>query len=49
MVLNDSINILVIVGCSVWWMLFGSMVFGFFLGRIVIYRCMSHSTSVSKF
>ena len=49
MILKDSINVLVIVGCSVWWMLFGCMFFGFFLGSIVMYLCISQSISVSKF
>ena len=47
--LSDSINVLVIVGYSVWWRLFGSMVFGFFLGRMVMYLCMSHYNNISKF
>ena len=45
----DSISILVIVGCSVWCRLFECMFFGFLLGGIVMYLCMSHSNSVSKF
>ena len=49
MILNDSINVLVIIGCSVWCKFFGSMVFGFFLGRMVMYLCISHSIYVSKF
>ena len=48
MILKDSINSLVISGCSVWCWLLGCMVFGFFLGSIVMYLCMSHSISVSK-
>lgn len=35
-------------GCSVLWLLLGYMIFGFFVGSMVIYLCMSHSTSVSK-
>ena len=49
MILKDSINVLLIVGCSVWWRLFCSVVLGFFLGKIVMYLCISHNTLVSKF
>ena len=46
--LKESMNILVFFGCSVWCQLFGCMYFGFFLGSMVMYLCMSHSISVSK-
>ena len=35
--LNDSISVLVIVGCNVWCRLFVWMIFGFLLGRMVMY------------
>ena len=47
--LKESISSLVISGCIVWCWLLGNMCLGFFLGSMVIYRCMSHSISVSKF
>ena len=49
MILRDSINISIIVGCIVWCMFLGCMIFGFLLGSIVMYLCMSQSISVSKF
>ena len=49
MILKDSINSLVIARCSVLCRLFGCMFFGFFLGSMVMYLCMSHNISVSKF
>ena len=50
-ILKDSINNLVIAGCSVLCRLFGCMFFGFwfFLGSMVMYLCMSHNIFVSKF
>jgi len=47
-ILNDSISVVVIGVCSVWCRLFVCMVLGFFLGRMVMYLCMSHSVSISK-
>jgi hypothetical protein len=47
-ILNDSISVVVIVVCIVWCRLFICMVLGFFLGRMVMYLCMSHSISFSK-
>ena len=46
--LNVSMRSLVISGCSVWCWFWGWMVFGFFLGSIDMYLCMSHIISVSK-
>jgi hypothetical protein len=41
-------SVLVILGGSVWCRLFGWIVFGFFLGGIVMYLCRSHKIYVSK-
>ena len=48
MILRDPINVLVIVGCSVWCIFLGCMVFGFLLGSMVMYLWMSQSNSISK-
>ena len=49
MILKDSMNVLVIVGCSVWCRLLGCMFFGFRLGSTITDLCMSKSIYVSKF
>ena len=48
MILNEFMRVLVISGCSVWCRFLGWIVFGFFLGSMVMYCWMSHSISVSK-
>ena len=48
MILKESINNLVISGCSVSCKLFAWIFFGFFLGSMVIYLCRSPSILVSK-
>ena len=40
--LNDPISSFVISGCRMWRWLMGQMVFGFFLGWVVMYRCINH-------
>ena len=39
---------LLMSACSIWWLLLGCMLFGFFLGSIVMYLCTSHRILVSK-
>jgi hypothetical protein len=46
--LKDSIKVLIIAGCSVWCRFLGCMIFGFRLGSMVMYLCMSQSIYVSK-
>ena len=41
-------SVLVISGGNVWCRLFAWIIFGFFLGSIVMYLCRSHRISVSK-
>ena len=49
MILKDSIKILIIAGCSVWCRFLGCIFFGFRLGSMVMYFCISQSNSFSKF
>ena len=49
MILKESISSLVMSGCLIWYWLLGNMYLGLFLGSMVMYLCMSHSISVSKF
>ena len=46
--LKESISRFVMFGCSVWWLLWGCVFFGFFLGSTNMYLCISHRISVSK-
>lgn len=48
MIWKASISSFSVVGCNVWWLLSGWIFFGFFQGRIVMYRWVSHSISVAK-
>ena len=48
MILNVPKSMLLIVGCIVWWLLLGFGFFGFHFGCMVMYLCVSQSTSVSK-
>lgn len=45
--LNDSMNNFVVMECSMCWLM-GGIIFGLVLGREVMYRCVSHSTLVTK-
>ena len=45
---NEFISSSSMSGCNTSWLLCGCMIFGSFLGSMVIHLCNSHSTSVSK-
>lgn len=46
--LNDSMNSFVITRYSMRCQLMGRIIFGLILGRVVMYRCVSHTTLVTK-
>lgn len=47
--LKEPINRLLMSGCSVWWLLLGCVFFGSFLESMVIYLCINHRISVSRY